>query len=82
MFTSVVFNFVLEARALEHKVVPVSPYNLIYHSASTRSTWRDADAIGSHLLDSVAIAVQRCIGMALRASVEQEMVRALGAEAA
>ena len=54
----------------------------IHHSASTRSTWRDADAIGSHLLDSVAIAVQRCTGMALRASVEIGMVRALGAEAA
>ena len=38
--------------------------------------------IGSHLLDCVAIAVQRCTGMALRASVERETTRALGARAA
>ena len=54
----------------------------IHHSASTHCTWRDADAIGSHLLDSVAVAVQRCTGMALRASVEREATRALGARAA
>ena len=54
----------------------------IHNSAITHCTWRDADAVGSHLLDSVAIAVQKCIGMALRASREQEMVRVLGAEAA
>ena len=54
----------------------------IHHSASTHCTWRDADAIGAHLLDCVAVAVQRCTGMALRASVEREMVRAVGARAA
>ncbi len=54
----------------------------VHHSASTHCTWRDADAIGAHLLDSVAIAVQRCTGMALRASVERETVRVLGAVAA
>lgn len=54
----------------------------IHHSASTHCTWRDADAIGSHLLDSVAIAVQRCTGMALRASVERETVMVMGARAA
>ena len=54
----------------------------IHHSASTHCTWRNADAIGSHLLDCVAIAVQRCTGMALRASVERETTRALGARAA
>ena len=54
----------------------------IHHSASTHCTWRNADAIGSHLLDYVAIAVQRCTGMALRASVERETTRALGARAA
>ena len=54
----------------------------IHHSASTHCTWRDADAIGSHLLDSVSIAVQKCTGMALRASAEREMTRALGARAA
>ena len=41
-----------------------------------------SDAIGAHLLDCVAIAVQRCMGMALRASVEWETTRALGARAA
>ena len=50
----------------------------IHHSASTHCTWRNADTIGSHLLDCVAIAVQRCTGMALRASVERETARALG----
>ena len=54
----------------------------IHHSASTHCTWRNADTIGSHLLDCVAIAVQRCTGMALRASVERETTRALGARAA
>ena len=54
----------------------------IHHSASTHCTWRDADAIGSHLLDSVAIAVQRCTGMALRASVERETELVMGARAA
>ena len=54
----------------------------VHHSASTHCTWRDADAIGAHLLDSVAIAVQRCTGMALRASMERETVRVLGAVAA
>ena len=54
----------------------------IHHSASTHCTWRDADAIGSHLLDSVAVTVQRCTGMALRASVEREATRALGTRAA
>ena len=37
----------------------------IHLSASTHCTWRDADTIGSHLLDSVSIAVQRYTGMAL-----------------
>ena len=43
---------------------------------------RDADAIGTHLLNCVAIAVQRCTGMSLRASVEREMVLTTGAQAA
>ena len=54
----------------------------VHHCANTHCTWRDADAIGSHLLDCVAVAVQRCTGMALRASVERETRRALGARAA
>ena len=30
------------------------------------STWRDASTIGTHLVNAVAIAVQRCNGMALQ----------------
>jgi len=55
---------------------------LLYVNRAQTIKWRDADAIGAHLLDSVAIAVQRCTGMALRASVERETVRVLGAVAA
>ena len=54
----------------------------IHHSASTQCTWRDADTIGTHLVDSIAIAVQRCTGMTLRASLEREMQLAMGAQAA
>lgn len=54
----------------------------VHHSASTHCSWRDADAIGSHLLDSVAIAVQWCTGMALRASVERETVMVMRVQAA
>ena len=54
----------------------------IHHSASTHCTWRDADAIGTHLVDSIAIAVQRCTGMALSASLEREMQLVMGAQAA
>ena len=54
----------------------------IHHSASTHCTWRDADAIGTHLVDSIAIAVLRCTGMALQASVDREMGRAMGARVA
>lgn len=54
----------------------------VHHSASTHCTWRNADAIGSHLLDCVTIAVHCCTGMALRASVEWGTTRVLGARAA
>ena len=43
---------------------------------------RQADRIGSHLLDSIAIAVQRCSGMAVRESVQREATRVFGAAAA
>ena len=46
----------------------------IHHAADTHNMWRDADAVGAHLVDSVAIAAQRCNGMALRASREREMI--------
>ena len=54
----------------------------IHHSALSHRTWRDADAIGSHLLNSVAIAVQRCTGMALRESLEKEVERVYGPQVA
>ena len=40
----------------------------IHHSAGNDNTWRDAAIIGTHLVDAVAIAVQRCTGMALQRS--------------
>ena len=55
-----------------------------------KSTWRDADAIGSHqldreasaigahLVDSIAIAVQCCNGRALRANLVQERTVVMG----
>ena len=45
------------------------------HGASTYKKWRDADTIGAHLLDSIAIAVQRCTGMKVRAVLEREATR-------
>ena len=54
----------------------------IHHSAGTSGIWRDPDTIGAHLLDSIAIAVQRGCGMAVRASVDGEMRRVFGAAAA
>ena len=44
----------------------------IHHSAGSHCTWRDAAAIGVYPVESVAIAVQRCTGMALQASVERD----------
>ena len=41
-----------------------------------------ANVIGKHLVDAVAIAVQRCTAMALQASADREMRIAMGAEAA
>ena len=40
------------------------------------------DEIGAHLVDAIAIGVQRCTGMSLRASVERERRVAMGAAAA
>ena len=50
----------------------------IHHSAGAHCTWRDADSIGTHPIDSIAIAVQRCTGMALQASMEREMELVMG----
>ena len=47
-----------------------------------RLTWRDAADTGSHLIDTIAIAVQRCNGKVQQASVEMEARVALGAAAA
>ena len=54
----------------------------VHHSARQHCTWRDADKIGAHWVDSIAIGVQRCTGMALRASVERERQVTMGAAAA
>ena len=53
----------------------------IHNAASSGCTWRDAEDIGNHLVDSIAIAVQRCNGKAQQASVEMEARVALGAAA-
>ena len=49
----------------------------IHHSAGSH-TWRDADTIGNHLVDAIAIAVQRCTGMALSECVHRERRAVLG----
>ena len=56
----------------------------IHHSAvlGNHNTWRDAAIIGTHLVDAVAIAVQRCTGMALQKSQWRERQVAMGAQAA
>ena len=54
----------------------------IHHSAGDHNTWRDAATIGTHLVDAVAIAVQRCTGMALQKSQWRERQVAMGAQAA
>ena len=54
----------------------------IHYSAGNHNTWRDAAIIGTHLVDAVAIAVQRCTGMALQRSQWREREVAMGAEAA
>ena len=53
-----------------------------HHSAGDHNTWRDAAIIGTHLVDAVAIAVQRCSGMALHKSQWRERQVAMGAQAA
>ena len=53
----------------------------IHNAASSGCTWRCAEDIGNHLVDSIAIAVQRCNGMAQQASVEMEARVALGVSA-
>ena len=50
----------------------------IHHSAGQHCTWRGAESIGSHLVNSIAIAVQRCTGMALQANIQQERRIAMG----
>ena len=53
-------------------VATASAMGAVHRSAQQRSAWRDADEIGAHLVDSIAIAVQRCTGLAVRASAERE----------
>ena len=56
------------------------PDCLLGHPAVHQSA--DPDTSGAHLLDSIAIAVQRGCGMAVRASMDGEMRRVFGAAAA
>ena len=53
-----------------------------HHSASTHCWWRDATVIGTHFVDAIAVAVPRCTGMALQASMAREQELALRASAA
>ena len=55
---------------------------VVQHETTMCSNAAAKPFYSSHLLDSVAIAVQRYTGMALRASVERETKRALVARAA
>ena len=50
----------------------------IHCAAEQHCTWRDVNTIGAHLVDVVAIAVQRYTGMALRVSLDKERRVALG----
>ena len=54
---------------------------VIYHSAKQHCTWRDVDAIVTHLVDSIAIAVQSTLGRSLQVSLEGEARIAMGAAA-
>ena len=54
----------------------------VHHSVGSHCTWRDANAVGTHLVDAVAMAVQRCTGMALQTSADREMRVAMGVGAA
>ena len=54
----------------------------IQYSAGQHCTWREQTAIGAHLVNAIAIAVQRCTGLALRVSLEKERRVALGVAAA
>ena len=44
----------------------------IPYAAHMHTTWRDAERIGTHLLDAIAIAVRCCSGTALRRSRDRE----------
>ena len=59
-------------------MVPLMEYK---SSAGKHNTWRDAAVIGTHLVDTVAIVVQRFIGMAMQGVSERSEPWALGAEA-
>ena len=41
-------------------------------------TWRDADAIGTQLVEYITIAVRRCTVMALQASLDPEWQLVMG----
>ena len=54
----------------------------IHYSAGSHRTWRDAGTVGTHLVNVVAIAVQRCTGMALQKTQWMERDVAMGSRAA
>ena len=54
----------------------------VQHSARDHCPWKNADVIGIHLVRSIAIAVQRCTGMALQVRLDKERRVAMGASAA
>ena len=56
--------------------------SLMVQRMAEKAEQRKRQRIGSHMVDSVAIAVRRCSGMAVQASVEREATRVFGAEAA
>ena len=59
-----------------------SPRSSLPSARCNHRTWRDAGIIGKHLVDAVAIAVQRCTGMALQRSQRAERDAAMGVRAA
>jgi len=72
-----------EDKAAERYASTTSAVELIaaiHHSAEQHCTWRAVSLIGAHMLNSVAIAVQRSTGWALQTSLQWERRIALGGD--
>ena len=52
-----------------------------HHSAKQHCTRRDVDAIATHLVDSIAIAIQSTLGRSRQVSLERKARIAMGAAA-